>query len=160
MLNKNNVKVKLADGLTEMGISQVKQEIGGGSGSDGVLKLYCEENELNGDYYLVRPNGEKYVEEGQTVTLDDTQVILDQICTDYGLEVFESGTGVEDPYTLLFSREFTHGDFIRSVKLQSQEVETSFLTSNPCGNMFYVHIQGEGDEVTIFALEDATRERS
>ena len=94
LLNKNNQKVKLADGLTEIGLSQVKSEIGGSGSSDPtsvVLKyILVSDPEDTGTSYVCDPvNFEQYIGDlgmGETITQEMVDEFLEKFSKDYNLE--------------------------------------------------------------------------
>ena len=91
LLNKNNLKVKLADGLTEIGLSQVKSEIGGGSGAgEKLLKMNLLATIDQPHCYLASPeSGESYVGSIEDVptTKEALFSLITKIVGDYDLNL-------------------------------------------------------------------------
>ena len=58
MVNKRNLKSGLADGLTEIGLSQVKAEVGSSSSAGHSLEVYAPDSE-SFEAYLLNPETKK-----------------------------------------------------------------------------------------------------
>lgn len=101
LLNKNNQKVKLADGLTEIGLSQVKSEIGGGSGAgEKLLKMNLDTHRADQIHcYLASPeSGESYVKSMEDVptTKEALFSLVTEIVEDYDLNLSYDEAAWED----------------------------------------------------------------
>ena len=85
IVTKNNLKVKLADGLTPFGMSQVKKEIGGAGDTTPILVVKPD----NDGYYLVNPTT-KLPYALSEITSENIQTLFDQIEQDYPFLKFEN----------------------------------------------------------------------
>lgn len=107
LVTKNNLKVKLADGLTPFGMSQVKKEIGGSSGGGLNLNpLYCQFDEVNQVEYLLNPSTKELYNFDYPDKYDKILEIINQILQDYGFDEFipyDGEIGDKEPLGALYS---------------------------------------------------------
>ena len=99
MVNKRNLKSGLADGLTEIGLSQVKAEVGSSSSAGHSLEVYVPISETF-EAYLLNPETKKTYQEELIehipMTEEEAIEVINGIASAYDL-IFIDTRGSEEP---------------------------------------------------------------